>query len=319
VVKVFITIDTEAWPLAETPEKLVRADFDRDYYGLTSAGEFGAVYQAECLRRHQLRGVFFVEALSSYISGLDPLRKLVSQILDRQHEVGLHVHTEWCRRDSTLAGPYAGDLMRNYTECDQSELIRKGLEQLHAAGAEDVRSFRAGGYGADLKTLKALARNGIRFDSSHNHAWLGITCDVQTSAPLWQPALMDQVYEYPVTCFEDWPGHVRHAEICACSSSELEFMLLQAHEKNWHSVVIVSHSFELIRRDGAAARPIPVIVRRFERLCRFLAEHRDRFVTSTFHDAGLDRLPATDFPEPLAGRLTNTMWRQVEQAWKRIA
>ena len=319
MLRVFITVDTEAWPLAATPQKLVPADYDRDYYGVTPQGEFGALFQADVLRNNSLRGVFFVETLSSYISGIEPLRRLVEELRTRGHEVGLHTHAEWCRRDPSLVGPSSGDLMRHYSEERQAMLIAKALEPLHACGITDVRSFRAGGYGANLDTLKALARNNIRFDSSYNYCWLGQTCGIETDTPLLQPKVLEEVYEYPVTFFRDWPGHFRHAEICACSSAELEHLLLRAYRRNWHSLVIVSHSFECIHRDPLNPRPNRVVVRRFERLCKFLARHRDKFVTSTFHDEGLQRMPALDCSPPLTGLLRHTFCRNVEQAWKRIA
>lgn len=320
MLRVFITVDTEAWPLAATPNKLVQADYDRDYYGITPQGEFGALFQADLLRKHGLRGVFFVETLSSYISGLEPLRQLVHRLLQHEHEVGLHIHAEWCRRDSALIGPSSGDLMWHYSEERQATLIAKALQQLHACGIADVRSFRAGGYGANLDTLRALVRNNIHFDSSYNYCWIGQTCGIETDAPLLQPKVLAEVCEYPVTFFRDWPGHFRHAEICACSSAELEELLLRAHHRNWHSVVIVSHSFECIRRnDPLKPRPNWVVVRRFERICQFLARHRDKFLTSTFQDEGLDIAPAVDCSRPLAGRLRHTFCRGVEQVWKRIA
>ena len=320
MLRVFITVDTEAWPLAETPQKLVQADYDRDYYGITPQGEFGALFQADLLRKHGLRGVFFVETLSSYVSGIQPLRQLVEELRKREHEVALHTHAEWCRRDPTLAGPSSGDLMRHYSEERQTTLIAKALQPLHACGIADVRSFRAGGYGANLDTLKALAKNNIRFDSSYNYCWLGQTCGIETDTPLMQPRVLEEVYEYPVTYFRDWPRHFRHAEICACSSAELEELLLRAHRCNWHSVVIVSHSFECIRRDRPSKpRPNWVVVRRFERLCQFLERHPDKFLSSTFHDEGLDGALAMDFSQPLAGSLRNTFCRGVEQVWKRIA
>ena len=61
---------------------------------------------------------------------------------------------------------------------------------------------------------------------------MGTTCEIRTAVPLLQPQLIHGVYEYPVTFFEDRPGHSRHAEIrVRVLSAEMEFMLLQAHKK----------------------------------------------------------------------------------------
>ncbi len=95
-------------------------------------------------------------------------------------------------------------------------------------------------------------------------------------------------------------------------------MLLAAYQQ-MAAVVIVSHSFECIYRDPLRPRPNRVVVRRFERLCKFLASNRDKFITSTFHDPGLQTLPAVHCAQPLLGRLRHTFSRGIEQAWKRMS
>jgi hypothetical protein len=76
--------------------------------------------------------------------------------------------------------------------------------------------------------------------------------------------------------------------------------LLQAHEMGWRTFVIVSHSFELLRRGARETAPDPVVVRRFDELCRFLADNRDRFRTVGFNDLALDQAPAVDSRIPVS-------------------
>jgi hypothetical protein len=97
--------------------------------------------------------------------------------------------------------------------------------------------------------------------------------------------------------------------------------LIQARRQGWSSVVIVSHSFELLRNRKSPGKPLlpdRICVRRFEKLCRFLAEHPDDFRTATF--AELDgRLPAA--PEKAAILKSNVMrttWRHAEQVLRRL-
>jgi hypothetical protein len=54
-------------------------------------------------------------------------------------------------------------------------------------------AFRAGSYGANFDTLRALARNGILYDSSHNTCYLGYTCEMRTPNLLLQPKKIDGV------------------------------------------------------------------------------------------------------------------------------
>src|SRR5207249_10298898 len=122
--------------------------------------------------------------------------------------------------------------------------------------------------------------------SSHNLARWGTHSDIRGERMLLQPKRIAGVYEFPVSCFQDRPGHWRPAQLAAASARELEWALLRAWRQGWHAFVIVSHSFELIKRrdrDGADASVADrVVIRRLQRLCRFLALNRDKFQTATF-------------------------------------
>jgi hypothetical protein len=323
MLNVFLTFDTEAWPF--TPgwrESDLDRDLRRDVYGETPEGTFGLDYQLDLLNAHGLKGVFLVEALFACAVGLEPLRRVVKRIQGKGHEVQLHLHPEWLEwlDPSPLPGR-TGLSMKDFSEDEQARLIAVGLENLRACGAENVCAFRAGNYGADFATLRALARNGIRCDTSHNTCYLDTLCGLRTPGMLLQPRELGGVREYPVAFFRDWPGHYRHAQVCACSAAEMRAALLQAWGRGWHSFVIVAHSFELIKRREHTPRPPsrdPYVVRRFERLCRFLAGNRDRFRTVSFAEALREPLP----PEPTAGPLVSgsgrAAWRVAEQLARRL-
>jgi hypothetical protein len=139
---------------------------------------------------------------------------------------------------------------------------------------------------------------------------------MDTVGALLQPAKLHGVYEFPVSFFRDWPGHYRHAQLCACSASELEHALLRAWEQAWYSFVIVSHSFELLKkRKQAGIQPAPdkMVIYRFERLCRFLEENRDKFRTAGFSDLQAAGIPVSARGEVLQGTMPNSVRRLVEQ------
>ena len=326
IVHVFFTVDTEFHPTdGKWSEQSLAHEVRRDIDGITSEGEFGTFFQADLLNAHGLKGVFFVEALSSYAAGMETLKRVTGRLREGGHEVGLHLHPEWLRRGSlsSILEGRQGGMMRVFSEDDQATLIGLCIDQLHRCGVETVHSFRAGGYAANLDTLTALARNRVPFDSSYNVCWSGITCDIRTEEPMLQPRQIRGVYEFPVSFFQDWPGHYRHAELCACSSQELEFALFDAWKKGWCSFVIVSHSFELIKgrdenNDNSPYRADRTVIRRFRRLCEFLANHRDKFQTSTFEAFDLQSIPSQPYNQPLSGFFPNTVWRFAEQAWRRI-
>lgn len=43
----------------------------------------------------------------------------------------------------------------------------------------------------------------------------------------------------PIGAIEDYPGHLRHAQLCACGSEELIHALKEAEKSGWDFFVIV--------------------------------------------------------------------------------
>lgn len=323
MLNVFLTVDTEVWPRTSNWRKVGLApEIDRDILGVTRDGNFGLPFQMDMLNKHGLKAVFFVEALFACEVGLEPLREIVSMVQDRGHEVQIHIHTEWlAEMTHSLLPGRTGYNINAFSESEQAVLISKGIENLKNCGARKLCAFRAGNFGANFDTLRALSQNGILFDTSYNVSCLDSDCGLRTPDPLLQPRQIHGVYEYPVSCFLDWRGRYRHAQICACSSQELESALLGAWERGWTSFVVVSHSFELIRRrkqQGKQAIADPIVIKRFERLCRFLASNCDKFRTALFSEISPEAIDAATSLQPLRCGLLPTAWRYAEQLARRV-
>lgn len=284
-VNVLITIDTEFWParFATAGPEVTRA-VRRDYYGETSADARGVSFQLRAYERFGLRAVLFVEALHASACGTGALRALVEEVQAAGQEVQLHVHAEWVQACPFQGWPpFRGSGMTHYPQYEQEFLIRRALENLRVAGAACPLAFRGGNYGANNETLRALASVGIPFDTSHNANYLGRSCLIKAKEPLRQPRSLDGIVEFPIANFCDRPGHLRHAQINACSAEELRATLNQAWAGGWRYFVIVTHSNELL--NGDRTRPSRAVTRRFEELCEFLALNRDRFRTVGFDAA----------------------------------
>ncbi len=322
-VNVFLTVDTEFWPhTSDWRENGLAQDIDRDIHGRTKEGDFGIGYQIDILEKHNLKAVFLVEALSPCVTGIEPLHQIVSLIRSRGQDVQLHLHPEWLAwTDDRSLPPKRGDNIRDYSFEEQVILLAKGIENLKACGVTTVRAFRAGNYGADLNTLRALHSLGIEFDTSHNTTYLKSACDIRTADLLLQPRDIEGVREFPISFFQSWPRGYRHAQVCACSSQEMQGALMGAWRRQWYSFVIVSHSFELLKgrkqKDSQAA-PDRIVIRRFEKLCRFLDANRDKFKTSGFDELDVDSIPSLNPQSPLPGKRRHTLWRHLEQLTRRV-
>lgn len=321
-VNVLITVDTEIWPeiiAANRRAELasIKGRIDKCIYGLSPKGAYGISYQMDVLDKYGLKAVFFVEALCACAIGIEPLAEIVTKILLRGHEVQLHIHTEWLEwMDKPILDGIAGKNIKEFSEKEQSQLISRGLQNIKEAGVSSIQAFRAGNYGANFATLSALAKNGIFFDSSYNYCYITDACALNLSEPLLQSRMIDKVCEVPISFFSDYPGHCRHAQLCACSYREMTSTLNHAWLSGWQTFVIVSHSFEFLKRRSKGAKqwqPCMVNIRRFEKLCSFLSKNRDKYQTVGFSQLDPYSISRQVFSQEFKSKIAVTILRYGEQ------
>ena len=314
---VFLTMDVEIWcdGWLNIDEKFPGA-FRKYIYGPTSKGNYGLPYQIEVLKQHGLSGVFFVESLFSTRFGSQPLAEIVGFLRDNSQEVQLHLHTEWVdeSKEPLFKGAFAKrQHMRYFTLEEQTHLIAVGANLLKKAGASDINAFRAGSFAFNADTLSALAANNIPFDSSYNACMFGLDSGVLPGVTVVEPTEFRGTYEYPMSVFNDGTGTLRHVQLTACSSTEIERLLWQSLETGRNSFVILSHNFELLNQ--AMDRPDEIVVKRFRKLCSFLDKNRDSFRVRGFD--GLKPTVKYVQPAPLASPIWVTGARMIEQAFRR--
>jgi hypothetical protein len=303
--RVLLTIDTELrW------EPHARGATWRENLALSfDPAGVGIPHQLARLAAHGLKACFFVDPMPALAYGIEPVRRMVEPILAAGQEVQLHLHPAWADPADPVFELAGLDRER------QLELIRTACDRLVEAGAPRPIAFRSGSYAADLATIEALAAAGIDYDSSHNgsqHPWASaLPLDPRQMAPV----RLEGVVEVPVTLIDQGSRGLRHLQICAVSFDEMRAAMVHA-ARNAHPVVtIVGHSFELAARGGARANPM--LVRRFERLCRLLAEQSDRLPTAHFADLADLSLDSEAFP--LRSPAFRTAARMAQQLWGNAA
>jgi hypothetical protein len=295
---VFVTVDVELWPQSwdQTNRGLAKA-FDRYIMGNTSRGSVGLPFQLRMAKDYGLKFSFFVESLFACEMGIDALTEIVHMIIESGQEIQLHAHPEWINHSKApfldLGGRF---LFGQLDEHEQRRLIEVSLGNMANAGV-DVVAFRSGSFSSNPSTLQAVSGLG-----------LGIDCSLKLGAELpdatalvHSPAKVNGLMEYPLTTFFDWPGHRRDLQLAACSLTEITHVLHAARSFRWNSVVLLSHSAELLTADRS--RPDRVVMRRFEGLCRFLSESRKEFSTAWFRDEGRQRSL-----EAAAPAISSTPW-----------
>lgn len=275
---VYLTIDTEyAANLPGCDGPGTRAEnFSRSILCETPTGPVGIEFQMDVLDRCGQKGVFFVDPMPALLWGVAAIEDVIAPIVSRGHDVQLHCHTEWIalapdnalRR--RLAHGATGRNLKDFSFDAQCRILEWARETLCAAGSPDPVAFRAGNYGANDDTLRALSEIGIGYESSHTPA-LARTgdCAITLGADARQPVRHKGVVEVPIACIEDFGGGLRHGQITALTLHELTAIVHHARDSALGSVTLVSHSFELMSRDRTCRNRL--VAHRFERFCERLA------------------------------------------------
>lgn len=270
---VFLTIDTEySYGLAARKRPVSRAEnFARSISCETPDGAVGIGYQMDVFERHGIKGVFFVDPMPALVYGVEAIVDIVGPIVTRGHDIQLHLHAEWLALagNANPLGNRTGRNIRDFAFEEQCQLIDHARGVLMAAGAPRPVAFRAGNYGANDDTLRALAELGFTYETSHCPGIAGGECGIALGAEDRHPMVHHGVIEVPIGCIGNFGEGLRHAQLTALSASEMKAALLHAQDEDFASFTLVSHSFELLCRNR---RRINRIVRhRFENLCNTVA------------------------------------------------
>lgn len=281
MVRFYLTIDTEL--SADHFRRYGRAGLEANFAiaiaGETRAGAYGIGYQMDVLDAHGMKGVFFVDPLPALVFGGDVIKRIVQPILDRGHDVQLHAHSEWLAfAERSPVGVRTGDNLRDFCLADQIGILGLARDLLVDAGAPAPVAFRAGNYGANDDTLRALAAIGIGYDSSATPGIAHSPCRISLGSDRLEPIAHMGVIEVPIGAIGMASGR-RHAQLTAISAGEILAALDHAARQGQHSFTLVSHGFELLSRQRGKANR--VVVRRFERLCAGVAR-RDHVESATY-------------------------------------
>ena len=300
--QLYFTIDTEYEPgfTAEKGSGSRRANFERSILGRTADGDVGVFYQLDTLDRHGLKGVVFVDPMPALLWGVEAIADVVGPIVSRGHDVQLHLHTEWLAL-AGAANPLkdrTGQNLKDFTFEEQCTLIEWARDRLVAAGAPKPIAFRAGNYGANDDTLRALAELGFTHETSHNPGFSGSPCDISLGPDDRRPTRHCGLTEVPIGCVEDIGSELRHAQLTALSLAELTAALEHARDHDIDDFTLVSHSFELVCR--RRKRVNRIVKRRFDLLCEAIAA-MEGVATATYSEAPPEPL-RRPYPRPALPR-----------------
>jgi peptidoglycan/xylan/chitin deacetylase (PgdA/CDA1 family) len=272
--RVFITIDTEySSGLYKGTGAADRAEnFARSIACVTPEGPSGIPHKLQLLERYGQKAVFFVDPMPALVWGVAAIEDVVGPIIEAGQDIQLHCHTEWLALAggaNPLASRATGKNLFDFAFEDQCAILDYARSTLIAAGAPAPVAFRAGNYGANDDTLRALASIGLHYDSSHCPAMPTGAARISLSPEVRDPIGHMGVIEVPVGAISTLSGGLRHAQITALTLSEMLAAIRHARDAGKDSFTLVSHSFELINRRRQTLNR--VVRRRFSGLLRGLA------------------------------------------------
>ena len=255
--------------------------------------DYGIPLLVRILNEYGFRGTYFVETLSTQCLGDSDSKAVFDFLLHAEQDVQLHSHpafhayAEWQRavsegRDYRIPKP--SDLIGRFDSAVQMELLSKAAYYFQRFAGYAPTAFRAGCYAASLTTLRCLRQLGITVDSSFNPCYHP---DLSFPDTTLIPNLVQQVegvWEIPVTVAkcqlrEGYHGF-KFADCTSLSFAEIRTMLDHAALAGQQHFVLVFHSFSAVKPKDetySAMRPNRIVIRRLERLFRYLAENRDKF------------------------------------------
>jgi peptidoglycan/xylan/chitin deacetylase (PgdA/CDA1 family) len=304
-VNVILTIDVECYS----------GDYEREVF----AGGLGLEYLLSMLSRYDAVATFFVEALGATQWGKRPLETICRRLREAGQDIQLHLHPVVARIPG-FEDTY--DVLWDHDCETQAMLMKRGMELLHACGAQQARAFRAGDFAANETTLDAMRRAGLRIGSNRDlDQKSSIRSQLNDTFPIRNDVSACRgILDVPVTALRSrlpgLDGRYRHMEISAMGWGEMRDALQRMRAAGYTSATLLTHPREFFRHIHGKPVPIRKNCRRLEKLLEFVHEREGLTMVPVCPAVEVMTVPSADPPE-LTLKLRHTLLRMVEQVLDR--
>lgn len=157
---ILITIDTES------PQSFLKAGLYKEsgIISLTNKNNYGIIKIIDILKRYNINATFYLNIYEKYhINNGDYIFKNICELIcNSENDVQLHTHPVWVYDKENKRKIN----INQYTYLKQAEIINKGLNDIELLTNKRPIAHRAGAYGINSDTIKALKKNEIKIDSS---------------------------------------------------------------------------------------------------------------------------------------------------------
>lgn len=239
---ILITIDTES------PQSFLKAGLYKEsgIISLTNKNNYGITKIINILKRYNINATFYLNIYEKYYvnNGDYVFKNICELICNSGNDVQLHTHPVWLYdiKDKRKIN------MNQYTYLKQVEIINKGLNEIELLTSKRPIAHRAGAYGINNDTIKALKENGIKIDSSmfYKHE----NCKVRT----WsynKVAYKNDLFEIPVSVYYkikvgkvyDFSKIIHKVDVNWSSPSEIISFYRKLKSKNIYYMNLFMHSY----------------------------------------------------------------------------
>ncbi|HFA48873.1 MAG TPA: polysaccharide deacetylase [Bacteroidetes bacterium] len=291
---VYITIDVEcsmggAWgdnSLRPIPPRLgMMGEYNGLFYGIPLI--------CNILAEHNLKATFFLEPFNDELGYKGETEPVCHFLIDHGHDVQLHIHPNHFHFGLYKSGkPYPmTDQMAHLPLKKQLDLIEKGAYRIEKWCGRRPVAFRAGNMGASEETLKAVSRAGLLLDSSYTFPYLRGQCLFKDREEYNGAKWYGDVLEVALSGFKQVAiqGLIKPSQpldLMGTSFNECKYIIKKICEAGADAVLIL-HSFSLFKVKDVqynGGRPNRVVIGRFKRLCKWLAENNTKYPIRTFSE-----------------------------------
>lgn len=293
-----ITIDTE-----EMNTPFWRGDYDTPI--IRHKNTTGLLN--EIFNHFQVKATYFTSVFQEWYFQDGEVQKLLGELKDADHDIQLHTHPIWI-------DPKRREHMWMFTLEEQIDLLEKGVSFIEKHTGKAPLAHRAGAYGLNHDTLKALKETNVPLDSSmyYGHS----NCKVQwTKNSVLEK---DGLVIYPISCFDrvtkvmgvSVKQKIAKTDIDSCSLDELIKVIEKFREEGVRVYDFFLHSYSLLKRDVRGNR-FEVCERQVAKLkgfLKYISEQEDIEVitVSDFYNRFLENKTLFNYPDIIPSLVRKT-------------
>jgi hypothetical protein len=216
------------------------------------------------------KATFFVSVFEKYQYG----DKLLNYIYDftKNYEVGLHTHPIWIDKNRLN--------MHQYSYEEQYKMIKDGKNILENLYNQEILVHRAGAYGLNYNTIKALHDNNIPMDSSM--FYVHDNCKIRYSKN--QIVKTKEIMEVPVTIFQRQmydlnnnmiDNRIKKTDINQMFLDEFKEYIEFAIENKLNTLNLFMHSYSFVNYNDKNFTTNHRDINKFNALIEYLNGHKN--------------------------------------------